>query len=215
MNNILLEYRIVADDIYKRAGNHSCLTRCEDVQLENIEILNEFLDKTINLKNNAIEQNDNDLANGYVSFELITKSMISELKLWIKLKNKDYNSAWDSLIDSQDYAIRAMQAHEINGHLQLYLNRLKIIEKLIFPPQLFMSDRSIVSECKCSICNNDIQECDHIKGQFYMGEQCYEIVGKIEALNGIDFVKEPASKRCRITTSKRNEKDVDYMTLEE
>ena len=214
MNKTLLEYRDIADNIFKQAGSHSCLTRCESVQLENVAILNEFLEKTINLKNQAIVQHDNELANGYVSFELITNSMICELNMWVKLKKKAYNEAWDLLIDAQDYGIRAMQAHTINEHLQLYLNRLEIIEKLMFPPQLFMSDRSIVSECKCSICKNDIQECEHIKGQFYMGEQCYEIVEKIESLNGIDFVKEPASKRCRITSAQRDGKDVDYMTFE-
>jgi hypothetical protein len=214
MNKKLLEYREIADEVFKRAGNHSCLTRSESVQKENIEILNVFLEETLEKKNNAIEKKDNELANGYASFELVINSMICELKMWIELKKKKYNEAWDLLIESQDYGIRAMQAHEINGHLQLYLNRLEIIEKLIFPPQLFMSDRSIVSECKCSICSSDIQECEHIIGRFYMGDQCYEIVGKLESINGIDFVQEPASKRCRITTAQRDGKDVDYMTFE-
>lgn len=213
MNNILLEYRTKADDLFEEIGRFACFVRDNEFQKGCIERLNSFKVLLSKERINSVKNHDNDLANGFASFELVTESFICEFKMWIALKENKYNDAWDFLIDSQDLAIRAMQAHEVNAHLSVYLRRLEVLEKLLFPPQLFVSDRSIVSKCKCSICDNDIQECEHIKGKFYMGEQCIEIIENIESINGFDFVKEPANKKCRMLVIVEGDVEKDLMTL--
>ncbi|PAM95128.1 hypothetical protein B4N84_07535 [Flavobacterium sp. IR1] len=202
MSKTLLEFRKIADDVFKVAGGFLNFTSKIENQSDCIKQLETLSKQAETEKIKAIKSKDNDLANGFASFELVIDSMIFEYKMWISLKNGLFNEAWDFLIDAQDSAIRSMQAHEINGHLEKYNNRLLLIEKLIFPPQLFFSDRTIISKSSCTICGKDMQECEHIKGRFYMGEQCCERVEKIESINGIDIVKEPANKKCRAITDK-------------
>ncbi|MDG4716684.1 hypothetical protein [Winogradskyella marincola] len=197
MNNKLLEFRDIADKVFKNEGKFLNFTSSDEDKKKAIESLNDLKEKAEEEKYNAIKISDNDLANGFASFELVIESMKSEYKMWLSLNEKDYNKAWDFLVDAQDFAILSMQAHNVNGHLDKYNQRLLIIEKLLFPPQLFFSDRTIVSKSSCTICNKDMQECEHIKGKFYMGIQCCERVEKIESIEGIDIVKEPANKKCR------------------
>jgi hypothetical protein len=134
------------------------------------------------------------------------------VKMWIELKEENYNSAWDSLVDAQSYASMSMQAHETNGHLENYIRRLEVLEKVLFPPQLFFSDRSVISESTCSICGKSMDDCEHIKGKFYLGKQCYEVIKKIETIYAYDIVKDPANKKCRALTFSENGNDTDLMT---
>jgi hypothetical protein len=197
MNKELLKFREIADKVFETDGrflNFTSNIENQEIAMKNLISLKKQAETK---KNKAIKKSNNDLANGFASFELVVDSMYSEYKMWLSLKKGDYDNAWNFLIDAQDSAIFAMQAHQVNGHLGKYSQRLLLIEKLIFPMQLFFSDRTIISKSSCTICNNDIQECEHIKGRFYMGEQCFEKVERIESIEGIDIVKEPANKRCR------------------
>lgn len=212
MNNLLKDYRDKADDIFEEVGKYACFTRGIEFQKESIEKLSKFKQELTSQKDIAIKNNDNDLANAFASFELITEAMSCEFKMWIALKEENYDLAWDSLVDSQGNASDSMQAHDINGHLERYIARLNLLEKMLFPPQLFFSDRSVISASKCSICGKDMEECEHIKGRFYLGQQCYEIIDKIETIHAYDIVKDPANKKCRAQTFTENGKEIDIMT---
>jgi len=199
MNSALLEFRKIADEIFKEACQFLNLVSNSDSQQNSIEKLELLKIDASQKKREAIIKKDNDLSNGFASFEFVIDSTIFEYKMWLALKEQKYDEAWDFLVDAQDSSTTSMQAHIVNGHLEKYLNRLLLIEKLIFPPQLFFSDRMIISKSSCTICNQDMNDCEHIKGKFYMGEQCCERVEKIESLDGIDIVKDPANKKCRMT----------------
>lgn len=214
MNKILLEYRGKADEIFKNLGKYACFSRNIQLQKDSIEVLKAFKEILKTKRIDEAKQLNNDLANGFASFELVADSMINEFQMWVAIKEGNFNDAWDFLIDSQDSAIRAIQAHDVNAHLIGYIKRLELFEKIFFPPQLFLSDRSIISQSSCSICKKDMQECEHIKGKFYMGEQCCEVIGKIESINGFDFVMEPANKKCRVLVTIDGDVEKDYMTLE-
>ncbi|MDZ7741007.1 MAG: hypothetical protein U5Q03_04475 [Bacteroidota bacterium] len=75
------------------------------------------------------------------------------------MKNENFDDAWDSFVDAQNNAVWSMQLHEINGHLTRYISRLNLLEKVLFPPQLFFSDRAVISKSKCSICGESIDKC--------------------------------------------------------
>lgn len=215
MNDLLKTYRDKADDLFEDIGKFACYTRGIEFQKQSIEKLNAFNIEIKKQLNNAILNNDNDLANAFASFELVVDAMKFEFEMWINLKEENYDNAWDSLIDAEYSAILAMQAHNINGHLSQYINRLNLLEKTLFPPQLFFSDRSVISKSKCSICEKSMEDCEHLKGKFYMGKHCYEIIEDLEKLIAFDIVKEPANKKCRAKTMSENNKTIDLMTFRE
>ena len=215
MNNLLKEYRDKADNLFEKVGKFACYTRGIEFQEQSINDLENFKLEVIKQKDKAISSGDNDLSNAFESFSLVIQAMICEFKMWINLKNENFNDAWDFLVDAQNNAVWSMQAHEINGHLTRYISRLNLLEKVLFPPQLFFSDRSVISKSECSICGKSMDECEHLKGKFYMGKQCVEIVRKIEKIHGYDIVKDPANKKCRAQNFTKDNKIIDIMTFRE
>ncbi len=79
---------------------------------------------------------------------------------------------------------------------------------------MFLSTGGIIRETKCSICKDDYEECDHMKGKMYNGGLCQREIHKIE-LEEVSIVDTPANKLCRITTIQSNGKNVDVLTLKE
>jgi hypothetical protein len=133
--------------------------------------------------------------------------------MWIALKNDDFNKAWDYLIEAQSNARTALQAHHIATELNLekYTEKLYLLEKLLFPPQMFLSQGLIIKESKCSICGKEYGECEHIIGKAYMGQMCNRIITKAE-LKEVSVVKEPANKHARVLTVTDNGVTRDFMT---
>jgi hypothetical protein len=215
MSDLLKTYRDKADDLFDEISKFTCFTRGIEFQKQSLEKLNAFKLEIKEQLEKAVSKKDNDLANAFASFELVTEAMTSEFEMWISLKEENYDKAWDSLVDAQDSAALSMKAHIINGHLSVYIRRLTLLEKVLFPPQLFFSDRSLISQSKCSICEQSIEECQHLKGKFYMGKLCFEKIEKIEKIYAYDIVKDPANKKCRATTMTENNKTIDLMTYRE
>jgi len=89
-----------------------------------------------------------------------------------------------------------------------------MIEKIIFPPQIFVSAGMIVENQKCSICHKEYSDadCDHIKGKIYMGKICKFIIEKA-TLEHIAMVTNPAYKTCRVIQSGYGENYCNIMTL--
>ena len=195
MNNLLKEYRVKADDLFERVAKFACYTRGIEFQERSIEELKSFKSEIETQKGKAVSSGDNDNSNAFESLNLVTQSMMCKFEMWVNLKNENFDDAWDSLVDAQNNAVWSMQAHEINGHLTRYISQLNLLEKVLFPPQLFFSDRSVISKSDCSICGKSIDECEHLKGKFYMGKQCVEIIGQIDKIHAFDIVKDPANKK--------------------
>jgi len=76
-----------------------------------------------------------------LSLENLIEAMINELKMWIALKEDNPNEAWDFLINAQSAVRTAIRTHSIAIDLNAeeYMNRLHLLEKLLFPPQIFSS----------------------------------------------------------------------------
>jgi hypothetical protein len=75
---------------------------------------------------------------------------------------------------------------------------LVAIEKIIFPPQSFVSSGLVVRHQICSICGAEYGGCDHLAGKPYWGRFCCIITRGIEG-NHVALVKQPADKGCRVT----------------
>jgi len=174
------------------------ITRGKEFQQEAVEKLSALKQKISLFKEKAVEKEDEDSANLALSLELFISAFISELEMWMELKEDNPNKAWDYLADAQLFARDAAQAHRIvQERAERYANKLYLLEKLLFPPQIFLSPGFIHTKEECSICGKEYGECEHIKGKAYMGKICHTIMKDIE-IKEVSFVNEPAGKYRRV-----------------
>jgi len=197
----------------EKTKNLLFITRDINLQKSTIKELDNLIDTTLRWKDYAIDEKDENMANQQLAFEHILKALQSELTMWVNLKENKMAMAWDNLVDAQSYIRTAIQAHELANSSEDYAQRLLNIEKLVFPPQTFNSPGYLVKQAKCSICDKDYKNCNHIIGRPYMGEICCRIVEEAELLE-ISVVDVPADKKARmekISDGKGNM--IDLLTL--
>ena len=202
------------NELIKECQKFCFICRAKEFQQDAINKLTTTKHKAIDLKEKMIELEDENYANIMLSLENLIDAVINELEMWIKLKEDNPNEAWDFLIDAQ-YAIRnALHAHsmalKLNG--EGYSNKLHLLEKLLFPPQMFCSMGSIIEYEECSICGNEYGECEHIVGKAYMGKICVRIITKIREIKEVSIVEVPGNKRARTYRITDNGITRDFMT---
>lgn len=172
-----------------------------EFQKESIKELQTLLKETVELKEKMIKIEDEESANTMLSLEYLLKAYINELKMLISLKEDKMNEAWQSLIQAQLSLRSSCQASDIvlGFDARNYVQKLFLIEKLFFPPQLFQSIGGIVESSKCSICNQEYGTCYHVKGRPYMGKLCCRIITSMK-IKEVSLVDLPSNKLCRVTS---------------
>ena len=190
-----IEFSEIANDLQK----FCFMTRAKELQLEACTKLELLKDMASRIKQEVISCSDEDAANAMLSFEETITALLSELRMWIALKDDDADSAWNFLVSAQYAARAAMQAHSIADHLDGYVNHLYVLEQVLFPPLAFFSPELIIEQSKCSICGQEYGECENILGKAYMGKICTRIIEKVKEVGEISLVSEPANKRARVT----------------
>ena len=192
------------------------ISRGKEFQQEAIQKLKKLKQKAITLKEQMIELEDENHANIMLSLENLIDAIINELEMWITLKEDNPNKAWDFLINAQCAIRTSLQAHSIaldlNG--EGYTEKLHLMEKLLFPPQMFFSIGFIIENAECSICGKEYGECEHVVGKAYMGKMCYKIITKCE-LKETSIVEEPSNKQARTYQITDNGITRDFMTWRE
>jgi hypothetical protein len=118
--------------------------------------------------------------------------------MWLLLKSEKPEDAWDKLIAGQTETTHAMRAHPTFEHLKNRVEHLGAIEKLIFPPRVFLSAGMIVRKQLCSICDIDYADCSHLVGRPYWGEFYFRRLEDVTA-DHVAIVLDPANKLCRVT----------------
>jgi len=171
--------------------------RAREFQAESITTLDTLESDIAALKAEMVELRDEDAANCLLSLSLAARALSYELNMWVALKDDSAALAWDCLVEAQTCASDAVCAHRISDHLEQYVDRLEILEGLLFPPITFMSAGMVIQESHCSICGCEYGDCDHAKGEVYMGEMCTRVITKA-ALQGASIVPEPANKHARM-----------------
>ncbi|ABD04785.1 hypothetical protein RPB_0073 [Rhodopseudomonas palustris HaA2] len=175
------------------------LTRDSSLQEEACSALSGALEKCSSLKADSIDSQNEVLANLALGFECVLRMLISELKMWILLKQEEPDKAWDYLIEAQMAASDAARAHKGFTHVRERGKQLEDLERTIFPPQVFFSAGLIVRKQICTVCGSEYGTCGHIVGRPYWGEFCCIRVEDFEA-NHFSMVEDPADKRCRVIT---------------
>jgi hypothetical protein len=198
MNETVLRFQIEFSETANDLQKFCFITRAKELQIEASDKLEALKEKAGKLKKEVISNRDEDSANAMLSFEEMIIALISELRMWITLKDDDADAAWNHLVSAQYAAKTAMQAHSVANHLEGYVNHLYLLEHVLFPPLGFFSPGLIIEQSKCSICGQDYGECDHIVGKAYMGEMCVRIIEEVKELKEVSLVTEPANKRARI-----------------
>ncbi len=189
------------------------LPRDRAIQLAAVKSLEVLKSEASLLKKKAIDLQDENAANAMLSYENVIQTLVSELKMWVALKDDDAYAAWNHLIDAQYSAMHAARAHQCGEHMARYAKRLEGIEHLVFPPQMFTSAGLVIEDAECSICGYFYGDCEHIKSRPYMGVFCQRIITKMR-FTEISVVDDPADKRCITLSHSRDGKTfVDAMTL--
>lgn len=180
-------------------GRFTFLSRGVEFQRDAILTLQSLYKEGQEIKRQAVAICDEDLANQTLCYELMVQSLTQELKMWIAFKEDQPDEAWDHLVAAQSYARSANRVYEVGKNLEQYVNKLTILENLLFPPQTFMSIGGIVRKAECSICQGEYGQCDHVKGRPYMGEICARVIKEID-LKEVSLVDDPANRHCRVTS---------------
>jgi hypothetical protein len=136
-----------------------------------------------------------------------------ELQMIICLKENKMDTAWTALIQAQSTISIAAGNHPFNSeNLNGFIARLDSYEKLLFPKMMFASVGGIIKKTRCSICEQEYEDCDHMKGKFYSGKLCVREIHEME-LEEVSMVKNPASKLNRQLGTTYNGQEVDVLTL--
>jgi len=188
------------NEVIRECGKFCFMSRGKEFQQEAVKKLTTLKQRAPSLKEQMIKVKDENSANTMLSLENLIDAMINELEMWIALKEDDPNKAWDFLINAQSAVRTAAQAHSIAIELNAegYANKLHLLEKFLFPPQVFFSPSFIIEKAKCSICGKEYGECEHTVGKAYMGKMCYKIITKIKEIKEVSIVEEPADKHARM-----------------
>ncbi len=202
------------NEVIRECGKFCFMSRGKEFQQEAVKKLTTLKQKATSLKEQMITIKDENSANTMLSLENLIDAMINELEMWIALREDNPNKAWDFLINAQ-YAIRtAAQAHSIATDLNAegYADKLHLLEKLLFPPQMFFSPSFVIEKAECSICGREYGECEHIVGKAYMGKMCYITIVKIKEVKEVSIVEEPANKHARMLQFTDEGVTRDFMT---
>jgi hypothetical protein len=173
------------------------MARGKEFQEEAFQKLSVLKEQASSLKEESIVSADEDSANMLLSLEEMIEALSCELRMWVALKEDNPNSAWDHLISAQGAARTAIQSHSAVSHLEGYAEHLYLLEKILFPPQTFLSPGIIIEESKCSICGEEYGECDHLKGKAYIGRSCGREITKAR-IREMSIVLSPANRHARV-----------------
>jgi hypothetical protein len=207
VKNIFEEFNIVADN----AQFIAIFTRDKELQKKEVELIDFYVNKLDNLliKNGLTEDELNLIS--FLKYSI--NSVKLEIQMILFLKENKIDLAWTALIQAQSLVSIAMSNHPFNSkQLINYTNKLIGYEKLLFPKIMFASVGGIIRETKCSICELEYEECDHMKGKFYSGKLCVREIIKMD-LEEVSMVENPASKMNRQLKVMYEGKNVDIFTL--
>ena len=164
------------------------------------------------IKEIAIERNNETLANAQFIFKEYFKLFCNLIQYFEMLENYQYKDSWNKLQDCFDLI-------KYIGHYTENDNRMEINEiyelllqyEELYPYKVFASSEYVISKSHCSICGKSMQslDCPHIKGKLYWGEPAIEYIDKIDVLQAVCIVSNPENKRCimEISGDTRTEKE--------
>ena len=202
-------------DFIDSCGKFSFYTRTIEIQRQKVTECNKYLIAIKQYKSQAIEKNNEHIANQFFHMQCMIHALRSSLLMWIELKENSFENSWTHLVDAQEYTSIALRIDDYEGIRNLEC-RLKSAEESLFPRwKIYNSPGFVETIGKCSICHDPFSQCNHMENEIYMGSLCQRIDRKIVRVDHFAFVENPRDRRCIITkTSDDNGNEIDYFTLE-
>lgn len=191
------EHIDAANAIFKECSIYISPARDSELQTEVIKKIEAFALHNATMKAAAVESGSEDFANVCLGIESVLMALRAEISMWLLLKQDKPDAAWGELVTAQIAVADAIRADKGFHSLEDAVERLDTLEKVVFPPQIYLSMGTTVGRKICSICGNDYSKCDHISGRPYWGELCRTILTDVVP-DHIAIVEEPANKRCRV-----------------
>ena len=189
-----------------KSQNLAIFSRDIELQKQEVEDLTSFISILNDVKTNGVNSMNEDELNFILCLMMSAETILFELNMLVALKENKMDLAWNNLINAQNLVSIVIKNHPINGsYLDNYNYRLEAYERILFPRMMFGSTGGIVKRSRCSICKEDYEECDHMKGKMYKGELCVREILEIE-LEEVSLVENPANKLCRQISIKMNDK---------
>jgi hypothetical protein len=199
------------NDVAEKAQNIAIFTRDLELQKNEVSAINLFIKKIeLSMLNEGLTEEELNLL---LFLKFTIESVLLEIQMIIFLKENKIDLAWSALIQAQNNISIAAKNHPFDSNnLNEFINRLELYEKILFPKVVFASVGGIIKKTKCTICELEYENCDHMKGKFYFGKLCVREIHEIE-LEETSLVENPASKMNRQLTTTYNGKSVDVFTL--
>jgi hypothetical protein len=198
----------------RECRQHCYATRAREIQAGHRDGLHALAERCLALKEEAVAESDEHLANALLSIEHMLRAVFNELSMWIALKDDQASLAWDCLIVAQGDVRCALKAHPIGESVKRYADLLLLIEHVVFPEQLFVSPALLVDRYECSICGKEYGSCGHVVGRAYMGAMCSKVPKDVKHFRHVAIVlkNDPMDKRCRATSTWVEGQDRDTLT---
>lgn len=183
---------------------------------DNWENPSEYFESSSNLfseiKDIAIQRNDEKLANAQFIFKNYFKLFCNLLRYFDMLEKRQYKDSWGKLQDCLDAIKYIGHFTEIDDRLELNnLYDLLVQYEELYPYKIFASSEYVISKSHCSICGKSMQslDCPHIKGELYWGEPAIECIDQIDYFQAVCIVSHPEDKRCvmELSDDTRSEKE--------
>lgn len=156
------------------------------------------------IKEYAIKNNIEELANAQYVANLYMKLLCQLSSYFKSLKEKEYRESWDILQDCLDSAFWIGKYTIIENRYEIsQIVDLLIGYESLYPFKVFASTEMIITKSECSICGKPFQslDCPHIKGNLYWGEVAIENITEIKELQAVAMVSHPLDKRCVVELS--------------
>jgi len=189
--------------------------RDAELQTQQIDGLIALKRRIQGFKYGARKAGDERAANMLFHLQCGLNAMISFLTMWIELKKGDHHSAWNCVVDAEEYVSIALRAADAGEGLEDFLQHVKLAEQVIFPGYpVYNSMGAVIRGGKCTVCELPFNRCEHIEGRVYWGRLCVRIHPEIVDMDHVAMVDEPRDRRCVITEITTNDGYYhDYMTL--
>ncbi|EMS84716.1 hypothetical protein [Leptospira noguchii] len=136
-------------------------------------------------------------ANNYLYLQSCAYALISMLEVVIFTKEKSYHSAWDSIINAEEYIALGLRVAPEPEFLEELSRHRQMMEKVFLPDIPFYNSMgAYMKGGKCSICRSNYGNCEHIDGLIYYGSMCKIIDITDLKINHSAIVTNPRDRRC-------------------
>lgn len=199
----------------EKAAKLNFFVRDINLQKEMLEDLKGFKIYIKSFKAQVKNNKDEKRANYFFHMQCILNAWISSLSIWVALKESTPQTAWNHLIDAQEYLSYAIRVSDDGIGIDRFKEHLAKIENTIFPGfPLYNSLGIVIRGGVCSICNKPLETCEHIEDEIYFGSVCRRIKITDISIDHSAIVENPKDRRCIITEFEFSPGKIhDYITL--